>query len=65
VEEEGVPVLTIVISDGGIVTVGQQAGAPIVDARRVVGISTENPGRDLVKQAAINTDLSSEATEGK
>jgi hypothetical protein len=63
--EEGVVVLTIVIPDGGVATVGQRAGAPVANARRVVGISAENPGRDPKKQAAVNTGLSSETAVGK
>jgi hypothetical protein len=63
--EEGVVVLTIVIPDGGVVTVGQRAGAPNANAHHVVGILAENPNRDPVKQVAVSTDLSSEIAEGK
>lgn len=31
------------IPDGGIATVGKRAGAPVADARRVVGIPAEYP----------------------
>jgi hypothetical protein len=58
-------VLTIVIPDGGVVIVGQRAGAPAANARHAVGILAENPSRDPVKQVAVSTDLSSEIAEGK
>jgi hypothetical protein len=63
--EEGVVVLTIVIPNGGVVTVGQRAGAPDANAHHIVGISAENPSHDPVKQVTISTDLSSEIAEGK
>jgi hypothetical protein len=45
VEEEGVVVLTIMITDGGVATIGQWAGAPVANAHRVAGISAENPSK--------------------
>jgi hypothetical protein len=34
------------IPDGSIATVGKRAGAPVADARRVVGVAAEYPCRD-------------------
>lgn len=41
------------IPDGGIAAVGKRAGAPVADARRVVGVATEDPRCDLGHEAAV------------
>lgn len=41
------------IPDGSIATVGKRAGAPVADARRVVGVAAEYPCRDLGHEAAV------------
>lgn len=41
------------IPDGGVATVGKRAGAPVADARHIVGIPAEYPCRDLGHEAAV------------
>lgn len=44
--QKGLLVITFMIPDGGIAAVGKRAGAPVADARRVVGVATEDPRCD-------------------
>lgn len=39
-------VITVMVPNGGIATVGKGAGAPVADACCVVGVATEYPCRD-------------------
>jgi hypothetical protein len=38
--------ITVVISDGGVATVGEGAGAPVADPRHIVGIPAQDPRRE-------------------
>lgn len=41
------------VTDCGVAAVGEWAGAPVADARRVVGVAAEYPCRDLCHEAAV------------
>ena len=51
-------VITIVVPDGGVAAVGERAGAPVADARGVVGVPAEDPCLDPARIiTSIATDF--------